>query len=339
MRNASAPTTLTRSTSWAPSPPTAASRVHHTGRNGVDFDVAVVASPEADGASSRSPAAGSNVVDWAERGILVLRANTPFDHDLFLVDPDSGEATLLTPHDDEVAFDSARLLPDGSVLCASDGGGEFARLAVLRRGAGPELLTPDDADVENVALDEARTHRAWTVNRGGESEVWLDGVRLAGLPGGVARRTHLRARRRADDHRRATRRLDRRVDGRARRAPAHALRRGRPRPLGAFVRPVLERVESFDGRSIPYLRFGAAGRPALCWVHGGPESQFRPQMAPVIQYLCARASRSRRPNVRGSTGYGRTYHHLDDVERRLDSVSDLAALARALGAGTARPLA
>ena len=105
-----------------------------------------------------------------------------------------------------------------------------------------------------------------------------------------------------------------------------------------FVRPVLEEVESFDGRRIPYLRFGPPGRPALCWVHGGPESQFRPQMAPVIQYLCAQGITVAAPNVRGSTGYGRSYHHLDDVERRLDSVADLAALGRALGAGSGTPV-
>ncbi len=204
----------------------------HTGRNGVDFDVAVVAVSGGGRRELAQPGGWSHVVDWAESGILVQRANTPFDHDLLLVDPDGGEATLLTPHDDEVAFDSARLLSDGAVLCASDGGGEFARLAVLRRGAGPELLTADDADVEIVALDEAREHRAWTVNRGGESEVWLDGV----APRWAARRrrlgTVLRARRLADDHGGAARRLDRRVDGRAGGAPAHALGRGRPRPLG-----------------------------------------------------------------------------------------------------------
>ncbi|MDX6599375.1 MAG: hypothetical protein QOE87_3262, partial [Gaiellales bacterium] len=68
------------------------------------------------------------------------------------------------------------------------------------------------------------------------------------------------------------------------------------------------------------------------------ESQFRPQMAPVIQYLCAQGITVAAPNVRGSTGYGRSYHHLDDVERRLDSVSDLAALGRALGAGSGTPV-
>jgi dipeptidyl aminopeptidase/acylaminoacyl peptidase len=43
------------------------------------------------------------------------------------------------------------------------------------------------------------------------------------------------------------------------------------------------------------------------------------------------------PNVRGSTGYGRAYVHLDDVRKRMDSVADLAAAARWLAdSGTAR---
>ncbi len=53
-----------------------------------------------------------------DAGILVQRPARNFDHDLFLVDPDSGALRHLTPHDGEVAYDSARLLPDGSVLCA-----------------------------------------------------------------------------------------------------------------------------------------------------------------------------------------------------------------------------
>jgi dipeptidyl aminopeptidase/acylaminoacyl peptidase len=45
------------------------------------------------------------------------------------------------------------------------------------------------------------------------------------------------------------------------------------------------------------------------------------------------------PTVRGSTGYGRDFHHLDDVELRLDSVRDLAQLGRSLGAGSGVPVA
>ena len=75
------------------------------------------------------------MADWSEAGILVQRANTPFDHDLFLVDPESGALEHLTPHEGEVSYDSARLLPDGSVLCACDAGCEFTRLALLRAAA------------------------------------------------------------------------------------------------------------------------------------------------------------------------------------------------------------
>jgi dipeptidyl aminopeptidase/acylaminoacyl peptidase len=309
----------------------------HTGRNGVDFDVAVVAVAGGRRTDLAQPGGWSHVVDWSGHGILVQRANTPFDHDLFLVDPASGALEHLTPHDDEVAYDSARLLPDGTVLCACDAGSEFARLALVRSGAGPELLTPDDGDVEIIALDAARARRAWAVNRGGESEVWLDGERLEGLPGGVvsalafAPDGSLTVTAGPPDDSTDVWTAAPSVSRRTRSAVGGLDRSG-------FVRPELEEVESFDGRRIPYLRFGPPGRPALCWVHGGPESQFRPQMAPVIQYLCAQGITVAAPNVRGSTGYGRTYHHLDDVERRLDSVADLAALGRALGAGADVPV-
>ncbi len=61
-------------------------------------------------------------------------------------------------------------------------------------------------------------------------------------------------------------------------------------------------------------------------IHGGPESQYRPSFAPLTQYLVAQGFAVVAPNVRGSTGYGKRYEHLDDVDKRLDSVADLAAL-------------
>ena len=59
----------------------------HTERNGVDFDLALVG---LDGSGRRELAqleGACSVCDWSERGILLWRMNTPFDHDLFLVDP------------------------------------------------------------------------------------------------------------------------------------------------------------------------------------------------------------------------------------------------------------
>lgn len=107
--------------------------------------------------------------------------------------------------------------------------------------------------------------------------------------------------------------------------------------------PELVRYPSFDGLSVPAFLFHPSARadrpaPTLFFVHGGPESQLRPSFNPVIQYFAQRGFLVVAPNVRGSTGYGKRYSHLDDVDKRLDSVRDLAAGAEWLAAqGLADP--
>ena len=64
--------------------------------------------------------------------------------------------------------------------------------------------------------------------------------------------------------------------------------------------------------------------PVIVSVHGGPEGQERPGFNPLYQYYLSRGYAVLATNVRGSTGYGKTFTHLDDVEKREDSVKDLA---------------
>jgi len=94
------------------------------------------------------------------------------------------------------------------------------------------------------------------------------------------------------------------------------------------------RVTARDGLEVPAFllrpRTGTAPFPAVWIVHGGPESQSRDGFDPVAQFLVACGIAVVKPNVRGSTGYGRAYEHADDVRKRLDSVDDLADLWRAL---------
>jgi dipeptidyl aminopeptidase/acylaminoacyl peptidase len=98
------------------------------------------------------------------------------------------------------------------------------------------------------------------------------------------------------------------------------------------------RYSSFDGLEIPAVFYEpeAPGAPVIVNVHGGPESQSRPSFAPVTQYLLGRGNAVLLPNVRGSTGYGKGYTHLDDVRLRMDSVKDLAHAAYWLGRGGTR---
>jgi len=67
----------------------------------------------------------------------------------------------------------------------------------------------------------------------------------------------------------------------------------------------------------------AGGLPVIVSVHGGPEGQERPGFSALYQYYLSRGYAILAPNVRGSTGYGKTYTHLDDVRNREDSVRDL----------------
>jgi len=107
-------------------------------------------------------------------------------------------------------------------------------------------------------------------------------------------------------------------------------------PPEAFARAELVHYPTFDGRRIPawfYRPRNAAGpAPAVVNVHGGPEWQARPWFDPLTQYLVNHGYAVLAPNVRGSTGYGNAYSHLDDVEKRLDSVADLAQAAHWLKA-------
>ncbi|MCY7347824.1 MAG: S9 family peptidase [Pyrinomonadaceae bacterium] len=114
----------------------------------------------------------------------------------------------------------------------------------------------------------------------------------------------------------------------------------------SFVEPQLIKYKTFDGREIPawYYRpekivgkivnspagnFSVGIRPTknlpvIVSVHGGPEGQERPGFNPLYQYYLSRGYAVLATNVRGSTGYGKTFTHLDDVQKREDSVKDLA---------------
>lgn len=98
-----------------------------------------------------------------------------------------------------------------------------------------------------------------------------------------------------------------------------------------FTEPELIHFESFDGLKVPSWLFApqatnAENLPVIVNIHGGPEGQERPTFDPFIQYLVNQGFAVASPNVRGSTGYGKTYHHLDDADKRMDSVADVKSL-------------
>ena len=100
-----------------------------------------------------------------------------------------------------------------------------------------------------------------------------------------------------------------------------------------FVEPDLVRWKSFDNRMIsgfvyraPASKFNGK-RPVLINIHGGPEAQFQPGFLGRSNYLTNEMGITTiYPNVRGSTGYGKSFLALDNGKLREDSVKDIGAL-------------
>ena len=96
--------------------------------------------------------------------------------------------------------------------------------------------------------------------------------------------------------------------------------------------PELIRWKSFDGLEMTGFYYRAPGkfpgkRPVLINIHGGPEGQSRPTFIGRNNYYLNELGVSiLYPNVRGSTGYGKTFVSLDNGVKREDSVKDIGAL-------------
>jgi dipeptidyl aminopeptidase/acylaminoacyl peptidase len=100
----------------------------------------------------------------------------------------------------------------------------------------------------------------------------------------------------------------------------------------ALPEPELVRWKSFDGRTIsgflyrPGARF-TGRRPVIVNIHGGPEAQFRPGFLGRNNYFLNELGIAMLfPNVRGTSGYGKTFLTLDNGLKREDSYKDIGAL-------------
>lgn len=96
--------------------------------------------------------------------------------------------------------------------------------------------------------------------------------------------------------------------------------------------PQLIKWKTFDGKMISGYLYKASSRftgkrPVIINIHGGPEGQFRPTFIGMSYYYTNELGISIiYPNVRGSTGYGKTFTDLDNGMNRMESVKDIGIL-------------
>lgn len=328
-------------------------------RSPADFDI-YVRPLDADTPRRVMEAAGHHEpADFSGDGrqLVVVEEHSSFDQDLFVVDVATGTGRNLTSHTrgTDVRFQSPRFTADGrALLVLTDHDREHMNLGMLRLDdastGAVHFVIEDDHDIDVFELSRDARYGAAVFNFDGYSRLRLYDLRdpthprmisEPALPPGVIGTVSFSGdgRSLAVDLSRATSpdevyRVEVSTGAVARATQSdHA-----GLSESGLVEPVVEHVRSFDGVDVPVFVFRprdlAPGEraPAVVWVHGGPEAQFTPYFSAVIQYLVGHGYVVAAPNVRGSTGYGKRYAHLDDVARREDSVRDLAAVNRWLRA-------
>ena len=315
-------------------------------------DYAIMTADPSDPSTRRLAWQGAGAVAPADisddgRQILLSRSLSNREDRLMILDLASGEVRDLAWSAHRPArYDEPRFVRNGrSILTVTDAGSDVRRLAEIEVATGrmtsvsPELQW----EVEDYDLSDDGRLLAYAINEEGYSRVvvqdfvtrrappqpeTLDRGVLTGLefsPNGDQLGISLSTARSAGD----VYTLDL-TEGGVERWTMSEL--GELDPL-ALAEPELIRFESFDGLSVPafvYRPRDAAPTeptPVIIDIHGGPESQTRPQWNPGAQYFAdILGATVILPNVRGSEGYGRRYIDLDNAERREDSVRDIGAL-------------
>lgn len=320
-------------------------------RNGKDTDLYLADPRKPDSMKMLMEVDGQfwSAADWSLDGktILLNRYVSATESYPALLDVASGKRTDLPLASKEPAsYGPMAFAPDGkSIYIAADAVSEFSRLARLHLDTGRyEWLTDDiDWDVASLEVDPRTGMVAASLNEDGASRLLLwqpDGEKLKRrtlkLPLGIVSSLEF-----SPDSSQLGFTLSR-PDG-----PSDAysvdlksgeVTRWTYSEVGGlnpatFVTPERIKFESFDGREIPawFYRPRTASSKSkaavLILIHGGPESQFQPYFSGTIQFYVNELGLAViAPNVRGSSGYGKTYLKLDNAEKREDSVKDIGAL-------------
>ncbi len=287
------------------------------------------------------------------RYLALARTNDFADVDAVLLDVGSGRVRVLTPHQGSQSFAPVAFSPDDrELLLISDARDGVPRLAVLRLGPDSlRWLETGPWPIESAAWSS--TGRiAYSEDADGRVKSYVarrdgSGRRPIGPPGGVTRVVEFSAdgRQVLLTHGDGTRAGDLWVcDARADTAwqVTFAMVGG----VGsADLAPAsLVHYRSFDGRTIsafvtvPFDLPRNGGNPAVVLAHGGPSGQWLDDFSREAAYLANHGYVVIRPNVRGSTGYGKAFEDLNNRDWGGGDLRDLVAAADFLvGSGYVAP--
>ncbi len=323
-----------------------------TRRNGRDWDLHMIG---LEGGAAPEPVLEKGGVwfagDWSpdDKKLIVARYVSANEVHPYVFDLASGELTRVRPPTEEqVSYGSAVWAAGGKgVFFSSDEGSEFQHLRYADLASGEmETLTADVPwDVHDLTVSDDGKWLAFAVNEGGAESFHLwnaatrQPVAVEPLPVGQIYAAEFDA---------ASKRLALVLNTPQTSGDVFAIdlatgkrRRWTYSEVGGldtsrFAGAEMIHYDTFDQvdgrpRKIPAFYYkpkrGDGPFPVVIDIHGGPEAQHRPAFDPSTQYFTSELGIAvLAPNVRGSSGYGKSYLKLDNDMQREDSVKDIGAL-------------
>ncbi|HEY0744159.1 MAG TPA: prolyl oligopeptidase family serine peptidase [Chryseosolibacter sp.] len=320
-----------------------------TKRNGQDRDIYVMnpSDPASDMKVTESSGGGWGVVDWsADDSKLLLQEGISVNESrLYMLDLKTGEKVRLLPEKDERAtYTGISFSKDGrGIYLATNKDSEFNRLAyfdLVSKKLIP-LTTTIPWDVDDAKLSDDGKQLAFVTNENGLSKLYVlttatnKFTPAANLPTGVLGGLEWTADSKSIGF--TFNAFNSSADVYEYNTVSKQLVRWTESETGGIDVSTLQVPEliswkSFDGKTISGYLYKASSRfsgkrPVIINIHGGPEGQSRPTFIARSNYFLNELGVSIiYPNVRGSSGYGKTFLDLDNGIKREESVQDIGAL-------------
>ena len=321
-----------------------------TRRNGEDVDIWMLnpADPKSDRMVAQLKGGGWGVYEFSpdDKQMLIGESISANESYLWLMDVATGNKTLITPKGEpvKVLYGSAQFSKDGKgIYVTTDRDSEFQRLAYIDLATKKHTyLTPSIIwDVEFFTLSWDGKTIAFVTNENGLSVLYLfDTARRKEMPAsklsaGVISALEWHRNNRdlgfAMESARAT------YDTYSFDMKTGKTERWTESETGGintqtFSLPEVVRWKTFDDKMISGLYYKppskfSGKRPVIIDIHGGPEGQSRPWFQAENNYFVNELGTAViQPNVRGSTGYGKTFVTLDNGFLREGSYKDIASL-------------
>ncbi|MEO8017631.1 MAG: prolyl oligopeptidase family serine peptidase [Pseudomonadota bacterium] len=323
---------------------------HGTGRDGVSYDLFM-----AEPANKVPPRLVYNgfqknwqVLDWSpdDAKLLILNFVSANEAHLFMLDIASAALTPVAESDGIASITDAKFTPDGrGVYLITNRDSEFQQLrrVDLVTGASETLTGHIPWDIESFARTDDGQYLAWVANVDGGSRLTVVNVAnrtesLPPLPDGrighiafdrTGKKLALSLESPQSPRDVFVLEVEHNALVRYTRSEAGPLDPLQYSPAELIRFPTFDR-ERGKFREIPAFVFRprtTGPHPVYVDIHGGPESQYTPGFTPFYQFLVRELGFTViAPNVRGSSGYGKTFLNLDNGEDREDAVKDVGAL-------------